>query len=155
MLDDDKISEDLDSLNEAQPLDGKDWIDVARDATVFQLKLVLDGLLDIIMVPVSLVAAGMSIATGQDWFYRTIRVGRGLDARLNLFGCGGPSDVELRPPEEQKDQIDELALRIEQEIRREIAEGNLQMSARESLGKLRSRLDRLRDKDGTDFGDSV
>ena len=140
-MDDDNISDDLATLEEAEPLEDKDWLDVARDATVFQFKLLIDGLLDIIMVPVSLVAAGMSIVTKEDWFYRTIRVGRKMDERLNLFGCAEePEPAADAPPE---DQIEALALRVEREIRRELADGKLRDSARDSLSRLRKRLEGL------------
>lgn len=140
-MDDDNISDDLATLEEAEPLEGKDWLDVARDATVFQFKLLVDGLLDIIMVPVSLVAAGMSIVTKEDWFYRTIRVGRKMDERLNLFGCA--EEPEPSPDGPPDDQIEALALRVEREIRRELADGKLRDSARDSLSRLRKRLEGL------------
>ena len=147
MPDNNKLEDELALLNSAEPLEDKDWLDVARDATVFQFKLLLDGLLDVIMVPVSLVAAGMSIVTGEDWFYRAIRIGRGLDERLNLFGSGEP------PPEdnpdtdavERTDQIAALAQRVEKEIRRELEAGKLSAGARESLSRLQQRLSGLGD----------
>ena len=145
MADDDPIAEELDVLDTAEPLAGKTRIDVFRDAVVFQFKLVLDGFLDVIMLPIALVAAAASVVTGHDWFYRSIRFGRGLDDRINLFGCAGRSTIEEHAPTDQKDQIELLAERVEQEIRRELADGKLRASARDSLTQLRQRLNRLTD----------
>ncbi|MEM8983132.1 MAG: hypothetical protein AAGC71_08905 [Pseudomonadota bacterium] len=140
MADNDDWNAELKKLENAEPLEGKDRIDVIRDATVFQVKLILDGLLDLVLVPVSLVMAGISIATNDDWFYRTLRLGKKVELRINRFSVIDEVPTDGASDRSDRDQIDELAVRIEQEVRRELAEGKLTASARDSLARLRDRL---------------
>ncbi|MEM1263661.1 MAG: hypothetical protein AAGH76_14770 [Pseudomonadota bacterium] len=145
MADNDDWNAELQKLERAEPLEGKDRIDIIRDATVFQVKLILDGILDLILVPVSLVMAGLSIATKDDWFYRTLRLGKKVELRINRFSIIEENESDAEGNGTDRDQIDELAGRIEKEIRRELADGKLTASARDSLSRLRQRLRNVAD----------
>ena len=64
---------------------------ILRDLIIFQAKLFLDGLKDVVLAPISIVAAGLDIvlpgpAYGHR-FYAVIAVGEKFDRWLNLFGA--------------------------------------------------------------------
>ncbi len=62
-----------------------------RDLLIFQLKLWMDGLKDLVLLPVSLLAAVLDILLGPNKrglrFYRVLRMGERYDLWLNLFGA--------------------------------------------------------------------
>ena len=69
-------------------------IELARDTAVLQIKLLVDGLRDAILIPVSLVAALIGLlrgGTGCDReFRRVIKLGRRSERWINLFGHQRP-----------------------------------------------------------------
>ena len=105
-----------------------------RDTAVFQFKLLLDGIIDLVLAPVTLVAAVISFVTGSDLFYRAVRAGWRYDRRLNLFGAARSYRSDTN------DQLDRLALRIEDEIRREMKDGHLRAGAKAGLERIVERL---------------
>jgi len=121
---------------------------ILRDVLVFQAKLILDGFRDLLLVPVSLIAALVdlfdnSVAPGYH-FYRVVRFGRHTDRWIDVFGTG-PADEEGDSDFGFRDRgLDDLAERIEGTITREIKDGEGRASARRQLEDL---LERLR-KDG-------
>lgn len=67
---------------------------IARDVTIFQLKLFLDGLKDVVLVPLSLIAAlwgilGMSRQSRRA-LYDVMRMGEGYDDWVDLYGQAAP-----------------------------------------------------------------
>lgn len=67
---------------------------IARDVSMFQLKLFIDGLKDIVLVPLSLIAAlwgivGMSRRSRRT-LYAVMRMGKGFDDWVDLYGRAGP-----------------------------------------------------------------
>ncbi len=60
---------------------------LVRDLLIFHLKLWLDGLKDIVLLPLSLVAAGVDFVFRTRLFYRVLRIGERYDLWLNLFGA--------------------------------------------------------------------
>ncbi|NLG62801.1 MAG: hypothetical protein GX539_11195, partial [Candidatus Cloacimonetes bacterium] len=62
-----------------------------RDLAIFQLKLFLDGLKDVVLAPVSIVAAGLDLVfPGQRQghrFYAVMRMGERYDRWLSLFSA--------------------------------------------------------------------
>lgn len=72
---------------------------IARDVSMFQLKLFLDGLKDIVLVPLSLIAAlwgiiGISRRSRRS-LYSVMRMGKGFDDWVDLYGRAGP-DRQLK-----------------------------------------------------------
>lgn len=65
-----------------------------RDLVVLQLKLVVDGLRDAVLIPVSLVAAILGLVRGGEdadqEFRRVIKMGRRSERWINLFGHEAP-----------------------------------------------------------------
>ena len=61
-----------------------------RNTVVFQLKLMADGLRDLLLLPISLIAAVIGLLRGGDEpereFNQVIEVGRDSEQWINLFG---------------------------------------------------------------------
>ncbi len=61
-----------------------------REAVVFQLKLMADGLRDLVLLPVSLIATVIGLLRGGDEpereFNRVLQAGRDTEEWINLFG---------------------------------------------------------------------
>jgi len=67
---------------------------LVRDTAVLQLKLMVDGLRDAVLIPVSLVAAALGLIRGGDdadrEFQRVLKWGRRSERWINLFGHQSP-----------------------------------------------------------------
>ncbi len=65
-----------------------------RDVVVFQIKLGMEAVLDITLIPVSLAAAGMDLLLGNwrrpRWFHAVLRFGERCENRINLWGIATP-----------------------------------------------------------------
>ncbi|MEO0996323.1 MAG: hypothetical protein AAFX58_02285 [Pseudomonadota bacterium] len=109
-----------------------------RDTAVFQVKLAVDGLIDVVLIPVSLTAAAISFLTGNPLFYQVMRSGRRLERRVNLFGAA------RRYRFGREDAFDSLARRIEHEIRSEMETHRLQSSAKAALERAMTALNTAR-----------
>jgi hypothetical protein len=72
------------------------WV-VIRDLMIFQLKLAMDGVKDIIFMPLSIVAAVLDLFfPGRRFghrFYAVLRLGEKFDSWLNLFGAARNADA--------------------------------------------------------------
>lgn len=73
---------------------------VLRDLLIFQLKLWMDGLKDIVLSPISIGAAVLDLLLGPgrkgERFYRVLKLGERFDLWLNLYGAAG---VAQRDPD--------------------------------------------------------
>ncbi len=82
-----------------------------REAAVLQLKLLVDGLRDALLIPLSLVAAAVGLLRGGDdcelEFRRVIKLGRRSERWINLFGDHRPLD-RLRGARSMDNIIDEV-----------------------------------------------
>jgi hypothetical protein len=109
-----------------------------RDVAVFQVKLLVDGFRDVLLVPVSLVAGIVSLVgggarSGPD-FYDLLRIGRRSERWINLFGAaerlhGPPSDEEKFKVED----IDEIVARVEGFVIDEYRKGGVTAQAKDRL----------------------
>lgn len=65
-----------------------------RDLLVFQVKLLVDGLKDLVFAPVALIVAMVGLVTHREdpgrLFYTLLRWGHGFDRWVNLFGTSEP-----------------------------------------------------------------
>ena len=113
---------------------------LVRDIAVLQGKLVIDGLRDFILVPVSIVAGVVSLLkTGTEpgtEFYDLLRAGRRSERWINLFGAAErvhapASDEEILPVVD----VDELVTRVESFIVEEYKSGGVTWKAKNRLDK--------------------
>ncbi len=112
-----------------------------RDIIVFQGKLIVDGLRDLVLVPASLVAGIISLASGSHsqpgtQFYRLLGVGKNSERWINLFGAlrNAPADLEQFEPFPETD-IDDIVGRVEAFVVDEQKRGGMTAQARERLEK--------------------
>lgn len=71
-----------------------------HDVVVFQVKLGLEAVLDITLIPVSLAAAALDLLLGNwrrpRWFHAVLRFGERCERRIDLWGAGaaGANDAD-------------------------------------------------------------
>jgi hypothetical protein len=74
---------------------------VFRDIVVFQAKLLVDGLRDLLLSPLSIGAALIDLLIpgddGGKRFYAVVRFGRRTERWINLFGAADRSDPDMAP----------------------------------------------------------
>jgi hypothetical protein len=123
------------------------WV-LLRDIAVLQVKLVVDGLRDFILVPVSLIAGVVSLVkseTGPDSsFYELLRLGKRSEHWINLFGAADRRSATGRErvhfPEED---IDAMVSRVETFVVDEYRKGGVTRQAKERLDKALDSLHKL------------
>lgn len=77
------------------------------DVLLFQAKLVADGLRDVLLSPISIIAGVLGLIAGGDdphqYFRRLLRLGRRTEVWINLFGRRrrGTSDAMIDPLRER------------------------------------------------------
>lgn len=125
------------------------WV-LIRDVAVFQAKLIVDGLRDLLLVPLSLVAGIMSLASGKDGvpgtqFYRLLGAGKQSERWINLFGAmtNAPPDLEHPLPFPDMD-MDEIVGKIETFVVDEQKRGGMTAQAKERFDKALDAMQRKR-----------
>jgi hypothetical protein len=119
-----------------------------RDLGVLQVKLIVDGLRDIILVPASLVAAIVSLSTSKDGrpgiqFYHLLAWGKESEAWINLFGAVKNSPEEIEHPQPFGDQdIDDIVRRLESFVVDEVKRGGVTSQAKERIEKILNSMQR-------------
>lgn len=134
------------SNTNARPATVDRWT-LIRDVAVFQVKLVVDGLRDLFLLPISLVAGLISLLKGGaepgSEFYDLLRVGRRSEHWINLFGAAehlhGPATLDDQFP---TDDIDEMVSRVESFVVDEYNKGGVTAQAKQRLDQA---LDKISD----------
>ena len=125
------------------------WM-LLRDLGVLQFKLVVDGLRDVILVPASLIAGIISIASSKDGmigmqFYHLLGWGKQSEVWINLFGAVENSPEEIEQPLPFGDQgIDDIVERLETFVVDEYKRGGVTAQAKERLDKILNAVQRKR-----------
>ena len=121
-----------------------------RDLGTLQIKLLVDGLRDIILVPASLVAGIVSIVSSNDGkpgpqFYQLLAWGRQSEIWINLFGAvkNSPEEVGQQQPFGSTD-IDDIVGRLETFVIDEVKRGGVTTQARDRLDKILDAVQRKR-----------
>lgn len=103
-----------------------------REALVFQLKLVADGLRDAALIPVSLVAALIGLIRGGDEadreFRQVLALGIQTERWINLFGYHRPSR-ETNPT----GSMDAMINRVEEVLREQYESGKTTREAKDAI----------------------
>lgn len=83
-------------------------LELIWDVLVFQAKLIVDGLRDVVLVPISMIAAVVGMLIGgskpNQYFQRVLEFGRRTEHWINLFGqrrTEGTSDEIIKPIQEK------------------------------------------------------
>lgn len=113
-----------------------------RDIGVLQVKLVVDGLRDVILVPASLIAGIISLAKSSDGqpgteFYRLLAWGKESELWINLFGAvkNSPESVQQSGSFGDRD-IDDIVGRLETMVVDEVKRGGVTSHAKDRLEKI-------------------
>lgn len=118
---------------------GPDRWTLIRDIAVLQVKLIVDGFRDLVLVPASLIAGIWSLARGDKdhpgpQFYQLIGLGKQSELWINLFKA-----YENAPPEVRKEHsfgvanMDELVDKFESFVVDEYQRGGVTKQAKERI----------------------
>ncbi len=128
---------------------------VIRDAAVFQVKLVIDGFRDLVLIPASFVAALISLFSGRDGrpgphFYRLLGVGKQSERWIDLFAAyrNAPEEVvgDIRDSESN---IDDIVHRVESFVVDEYRRGGVTKQAKDRIDAALGALQRGRKDDSS------
>jgi hypothetical protein len=108
--------------------------ELVRNAFVFQLKLMVDGFRDLVLLPVSLIATLIGLLRGGDEpereFNQVIEVGRNSEQWINLFG-----NHEVAAETNAVVSIDALFIKVEETLKQQYKAGGTSEKAREEIEK--------------------
>ena len=117
------------------------WV-LIRDIGVLQVKLIVDSLRDIILVPASLIAGLISLFSTVDGkpglqFYRLLAWGKESEVWINLFGAVKNSPEKLQQSSSFGDRdIDDIVGRLESFVVDEAKRGGVTSQAKDRLEKI-------------------
>lgn len=141
-------------MNEPQevPRDNEAYWTLIRDVGVMQVKLLLDGFRDLVLLPASLIAGIISLVQSRNGkpgpqFYRLIALGKQSEGWINLFGAmrNAPDDMELQVNFGDVD-IDDIVSRVETFVVDEYKRGGVTRQARDRLNQALDALQRNREE---------
>jgi len=142
--------DDLPEKNDDSP----DRWTLIRDIAVLQVKLVVDGLRDLILVPASLIVGIVSLLSGADGrpgeqFYRLLGMGKQSERWINLFGALKNAPADLEHTEQLPDAgMDDLVKRFETFVIDEHRRGGITAQAKVRLDKAIDAIGRKRGPKG-------
>ena len=121
-----------------------------RDVGVLQVKLLVDGFRDLLLLPASLIAGMISLLNSKDGkpgshFYQLIAVGKQSEGWINLFGAlrNAPRGVRSNVNFGNAD-IDDIVSRVETFVIDEYQRGGVTRQARDRLNSALDALQRNR-----------
>lgn len=121
-----------------------------RDLFVFQAKLLVDGLRDLLLVPASLVAGIWSLVSGENdrpgpQFYKLVSLGKQSELWIDLFKAYENAPEEVRREHEfAVKNMDELVDRFESFVVDEYERGGVTAQAKERIDKALDAIQRSR-----------
>ena len=127
--------------NPEAPREYPDRWTLIRDLFVFQAKLVVDGLRDLVLVPASLVAGLWSLVSSNNGrpgpqFYRLVSLGKQSEIWIDLFKAYENAPEEVRREHEfATGNMDELVGRLESFVKDEFERGGVTAQAKERIDK--------------------
>ena len=134
---------------EEATIKNKRW-PLIRQAIVFQFKLGLDALRDILMSPVSLVLVAVDVVMAnhhqKSYFLRLMRLGKRSDHWINLFGSSVSEDETSNNEEAVNSNVDYWFSRIEAVIKEQQVDGKLSQSGRVKLQQYFKKVSKSLDK---------
>ena len=112
-----------------------------RDIAVLQVKLIVDGFRDLLLVPASLVAGTWSLVSGDKdrpgpQFYQLISLGKQSEVWIDLFKAYENAPVDVRREHELAvSNLDELVDKLETFVVDEYERGGVTAQAKERIDK--------------------
>lgn len=112
-----------------------------RDAVVFQGKLVVDGLRDLILMPVALVAAGIDLVKRDEpagrRFYDVVDFGKQTEHWIDLFEAVGRAPDTDRPRLKiDAPTLDEFVDQFERKLQAEQEKGDISAAAKQAVERI-------------------
>ena len=109
-----------------------------RDVAVFQVKLVVDGLRDFLLVPASLIVGIVALFGGDQgkpapYFYQLLGVGKQTEQWINLFGAYRNAPEEVREAQFAAGSIDDIVQRAESFVVDEYQRGGITAQAKQQI----------------------
>lgn len=128
---------------------------LVRDLAVFQTKLLVDGLKDLVLAPIALMAAVLGILMYRDDPGRPFRAllhwGHGFDRWVNLFGIADPRALPAADGDSTREAaspgLDAYVQKVERALTDEVRRGGLTAKAKDAIDRA---LDSLHDRPPTD-----
>lgn len=123
-----------------------------RDVAVFQVKLIVDGLRDLVLVPASLIAGIASLFSskplGDSYFYRLICMGKHSEDWINLFGAYDNASEQLKQEFELESAgMDDVLGRVESYVVNEYQKGGVTRQAKDKIDEALRELKKNRQSD--------
>lgn len=124
-----------------EPLQRPEYWLLIRDVGVLQVKLVVDGLRDLVLVPASLIAGVVSLIRSKDGkpgpqFYRLIAIGKKSEHWINLFGALRNAPMNIADDVSFGDvDIDDIVSRVETFVVDEYRRGGVTRQAKARIDK--------------------
>ncbi|MEX0838324.1 MAG: hypothetical protein WD034_02225 [Parvibaculum sp.] len=118
-----------------------------RDVAVFQGKLILDNIKDVVLVPISLGAALVSLfnrdgETGRQ-FYGVLHAARRVEDWLDKYADADRIPTPSYAQKQDGESIDLLVVRIEDLVKRQYERGGVTANAKDAIDRA---LDTLQEK---------
>lgn len=106
-------------------------------AIIFQVKLGMDALRDLILSPISIFCAVIDFLLGNNqkegYFQKLMYLGRKTDAWINLFGEYDKQKSKLNVSENQEVNVDQVFKQVESLLKEQHKKGGLTASAKLSI----------------------
>lgn len=134
-------------MQDKQP--NSERLPLIRHAIVFQLKLGLDALRDILMSPISIILVVTDIILANNsqrsYFLKLMKLGRKSDHWINLFGVNLPTAETVNTIDTADSNVDDWFLKIEDVIKEQQVDGKLSQLGKEKLQRYFGRMNQAKD----------
>ena len=121
----------------AEESDGR-WT-LIRDVAVFQIKLAVDAVRDVVLSPISLFAALVDLLSGTDrerpFFYQVLLAGRRSEGWIDLFGAGDRVEPERAPRGADAASLDRVVARVEAVLADQVERGGVTAQAKDTIDR--------------------
>lgn len=121
---------------------------IIRDMLVFQVKLTMDAIRDLLLSPVSIICGLVDILKGhslsKSYFHKLMAFGHQTDSWLNLFGNHNKDNENLHVTGNQKTKadvnVDQLFTQVESLLKEQHGKGGLTASAKATIDRYLNRI---------------
>ena len=128
-----------------------------RDVAVLQVKLIVDGFRDLVLIPASIIAAVVSVARTEKGvpgpeFYNLLLMGKHSEQFIHLFGALRNAPPGVVPDDiKTMAEMDDIVSRVETFVVDEYQRGGVTAQAKSRIDEALDKLRRKNKKDGEPF----